>query len=46
MIRVAANFIPWALTENQKELRVEACLALVQQLDTVPDFLSKVFEDL
>ncbi|KAJ8958255.1 hypothetical protein NQ318_017398 [Aromia moschata] len=39
--RVAAKF-PRALTDNQKECRVETCRALKQQLETDPDFLSKV----
>ncbi|KAJ8952642.1 hypothetical protein NQ318_020957 [Aromia moschata] len=42
MKRVAAKFVPRALTDNQKECRVETCRALKQQLETDPDFLSKV----
>ncbi|KAJ8961663.1 hypothetical protein NQ318_021261 [Aromia moschata] len=41
MKRVAAKFVPRALTDNQKECRVETCRALKQQLETDPDFLSK-----
>ncbi|KAJ8949971.1 hypothetical protein NQ318_002379 [Aromia moschata] len=33
---------PRALTDNQKACRVETCRALKQQLETDPDFLSKV----
>ncbi|KAJ8952132.1 hypothetical protein NQ318_018468 [Aromia moschata] len=40
--RVVAKFVPRALTDNQKECRVETCCALKQQLETDPDFLSKV----
>lgn len=42
MKRVTAKFVPRALTDNQKEHRVETCRALKQQLETDPDFLSKV----
>ncbi|KAJ8955879.1 hypothetical protein NQ318_005427 [Aromia moschata] len=43
MKRVAAKFVPRALTDNQKECRVETCRALKQQLETDPGFLSKEF---
>ncbi|KAJ8963048.1 hypothetical protein NQ318_018511 [Aromia moschata] len=46
MKRVAGKFVPRALTDNQKECRLETYLALKQQLETDPDelidFLSKV----
>ncbi|KAJ8953537.1 hypothetical protein NQ318_002957 [Aromia moschata] len=45
MKRVAATFNARALTDNQKEYRVETCRALKQQLETDPDFLSKDITD-
>ncbi|CAH1961299.1 unnamed protein product [Acanthoscelides obtectus] len=42
MKRVAAEFVPRALTDNQKEHRVETCHALRQQLEFDPNFLSKI----
>lgn len=42
MKRIAVKFVPRALTDNQKECRVETCRALKQHLETDPDFLSKV----
>ncbi|KAJ8934238.1 hypothetical protein NQ318_000004 [Aromia moschata] len=37
---VVAKYVPRALTDNQKECRI--CRALKQQVETDPDFLSKV----
>lgn len=42
MKRITAKFVPRALTDNQKECRVETCRELKEQLKTDPDFLSKV----
>ncbi|CAH1989376.1 unnamed protein product [Acanthoscelides obtectus] len=42
MKRVAAKFNPRALTDNQKEPRAETCPALAQQLESDPNFLSKI----
>lgn len=42
MKRITAKFVPRALTDNQKECRVETCRDLKEQLKTDPDFLSKV----
>ena len=42
MKRVAAKFVPRALTDFQKERRIEACRDLKQQLEADPDFLSKI----
>ncbi|XP_054282527.1 protein GVQW3-like [Macrosteles quadrilineatus] len=42
MKRVAAKFVPRALTDFQKERRIEACRDLKQQLEANPDLLSKI----
>lgn len=40
MKKVAAESVPWVLTENQKECQNEACV--FNHLDADPDFLPKI----
>ncbi|CAH2012579.1 unnamed protein product [Acanthoscelides obtectus] len=40
-----SSFVPRALTDNQKERRVETWRALKQQLKSDPNFLSKIVTD-
>ena len=42
MKRVAAKFVPRLLSEDQKASRLDACRELKDQLETDPDFSSKI----
>ena len=42
MKRVSAKFIPWLLTEDQKNNRLNVCYGLREQVGSDPQILSKV----
>lgn len=45
MHRIAARFVPWLATEQQKENRVEVCLKLLEQTNNDETFKQKIIKE-